>query len=130
MLAASLDFLAALRTLAPGWRAWVLGLVVVNLVAPAFFRHQPEAWIVGGVFLAQAAFMLLLFRLQGFTRLLGVAHAGWIGLGLYLFPRLASHPAGTPFGLWLRILFLVNGISLVIDAADVIRYILGERKPL
>ena len=32
-----------------------------------------------------------------------------------------------PLGIWIRTLMLLNGLSLVMDAADVVRYVAGER---
>jgi hypothetical protein len=31
------------------------------------------------------------------------------------------------FGIWVRALMMLNAVSLVIDAADVIRYVAGDR---
>ncbi len=46
----------------------------------------------------------------------------------FLWTRLGETPSDTFFGLWLRVLITLNALSLVIDTADVIRYIAGERE--
>ncbi len=98
-------------------------MVMVNMIAPLIFIGRREARIVIAVFLAQGAFMLLLFWIQGFTRLLGLAHLGWIGLIYYLW-MVVDWKSGerSSWGLWLRALVAMDAISLSIDIVDVIRF--------
>ena len=79
-------------------------------------------------FLASIVFMTALTAISGFTRLLGLGHMFWIPLLWFLWTRLDGAPSDTFFGLWLRVLITLNALSLVIDTADVIRYIAGERE--
>ncbi len=37
-------------------------------------------------------------------------------------------PDNDAFGIWIRVLIVLNSVSLVIDAVDVIRYIAGDRE--
>ena len=64
----------------------------------------------------------------GFSRILGLGHILWVPLVVFLFVRLGSIPADDAFGIWIRVLLLLNGISLVIDTKDVVRYLGGDRK--
>jgi hypothetical protein len=41
--------------------------------------------------------------------------------------RLEQNPADDFFGLWLRVLMILNAASLIIDVIDVGRYIAGDR---
>ena len=65
----------------------------------------------------------------GFTRIVGLGHILWAPMLAYLFSRFGDIPATDAFGLWIRALFLLNAISLIFDAADVVRYLAGDRQP-
>ena len=59
----------------------------------------------------------------GFTRLLGLGHILWFPLLVYLWRSLQGHPFDTGIGLWLRVLMVLNTLSLGIDTVDVVRYL-------
>ena len=108
-------------------KIWLLLLVAANAVVPLFFLQHIEAQMVIGAMFIGATLMSLLTARFGFTRILGLGHILWIPMLAFLFTRLGDIPASDAFGIWIRALFVFNGISLVIDAVDVIRYIAGER---
>lgn len=115
----------------PGWvKPWLLSLVAANLVAPLFFLQQLEAQVVLVTLLSSMALMTFLTARFGFTRILGLGHILWVPLLGFLFFQLGDIPANDAFGIWIRVLLVLNGITLVIDAADVIRYIGGEREEI
>jgi len=58
---------------------------------------------------------------------LGLGHIFWIPLLYFLWMRLEQNPADDFFGLWLRVLMILNAASLIIDVIDVGRYIAGDR---
>ncbi len=107
---------------------WLMLLIAANLVVPLFFLGRLEAQLVVVALLASAILMTFLTGLYGFTRLLGVGHIFWIPLLFFLWTRLGQIPADNFFGIWLRILMILNAMSLVIDVVDVIRYIAGDRE--
>ncbi len=109
-------------------RLWLMLLVVFNLVVPLFFLDRLEAQVVLAALLASMLLMTVLTGLTGFTRLLGLGHVLWVPMLWFLWGRLGQIPADDAFGLWIRVLIILNAISLVIDAVDVIRYIAGDRK--
>jgi hypothetical protein len=109
------------------WQLWNMLLVTANLVAPLFFLDRFEAQVVLGTLMASVMLMTFLTGRFGFTRILGLGHILWIPMLAFLFSRLGDIPAGDAFGIWIRTLFVLNGISLVIDTTDVVRYIAGER---
>ena len=112
----------------PLWvQLFMLALVAVNMVTPLFMIRRIEAQIVLGTFLASFTLMMILTRLVGFTRLLGLAHIFWIPLLLYVGSRLEVYAADEAIGVWLRLLIGLNAVALVLDAIDVIRYIRGDR---
>jgi hypothetical protein len=59
---------------------------------------------------------------------LGLGHIFWVPLLYFLWMRLDQNPADDFFGIWMRVLMLLNAMSLIIDAVDVGRYIAGDRK--
>ena len=109
------------------WRLWLALLVIVNFVIPLFFLNRLEAQVVAGTLIASVILMTGLTALSGFTRLLGLGHILWIPLLYFLWMRLEQNPADDFFGLWLRVLMILNAASLIIDVVDVGRYIAGDR---
>jgi len=109
------------------WQLWLLLLVCVNLIIPLFFIDRLEARLVVGALLGSVLLMTILTAVSGFTRLLGLGHILWFPLLSILWTHLDQIPSGDLFGIWVRALMMLNAVSLVIDAADVIRYIAGDR---
>ncbi len=109
------------------WQLWLMVLVAANMFGPLFFLHYLEAQVVLGTILASMMLMTLLTGRFGFTRILGLGHVLWIPMLAFLFARLGDIPVGDAFGIWIRALIVLNSVSLVIDAIDVIRYIAGDR---
>ncbi len=109
------------------WQLWLALLVIVNFVIPLFFLNRLEAQIVVGTLVASMTLMTVLTAISGFTRLLGLGHIFWIPLLYFLWMRLEQDPADDFFGLWIRVVMVLNALSLVIDAVDVVRYIAGDR---
>ena len=109
------------------WQLFLVPMVAVNAVAPLFFLQHVEAKVVFGAFLVSFALMVYLTGQFGFTRILGLGHILWIPMLIFLFPALGNVPSNDAFGIWIRALFVINAISLAIDAVDVTRFIAGER---
>ena len=109
------------------WQLWLMVLVAANMVGPLFFLHHLEAQVVLGTILASMTLMTWLTGRFGFTRIIGLGHILWVPMLAFLFARLGDIPAGDAFGIWIRALIVLNSVSLVIDAVDVIRYIAGDR---
>jgi len=115
----------------PVWvRLWLVLLVSANFVVPLFYLDRLEARVVAGVFLVSAALQVLLTGIAGFTRLLGLGHMLWFPLLYFLWTRLDQIPADDVFGVWVRVLMLLNALSLIIDVIDVVRYVGGDRKEI
>ena len=111
-------------------RAWLLVLVSMNVVAPLWFIQRPEAQVAVLAFLASAMLMTGLTSRFGFTRILGLGHILWLPMVIWLATRLGQIPTESAMGIWVRALIAVNSVSLVIDLADVIRYLAGDRDEL
>ncbi len=110
------------------WQVWLAALVATNLVVPMFFSQRLEARVVLTTFLASLALMTFLTGRFGFTRIVGLGHILWVPMLAFLVVRLGDIPDNDVFGIWLRAVIVLNGISLVVDAIDVIRYIGGDRE--
>lgn len=109
------------------WQLWVMLLVGANIVVPLLFLRRLEAQVVLGTSLASIMLMTFLTARFGFTRVVGLGHILWVPMLVFLFARLGDIPASDAFGIWIRALFVLNGLSLGLDAADVVRYAAGER---
>ena len=110
------------------WKMWLLLLVAANVFVPLFYFQQLEAQIVLGTMVANMALMTFLTGRFGFTRILGLGHILWGPLLAFLVVRLGDIPDNDAFGIWIRAVIVLNGISLAIDAVDAIRYLAGERQ--
>jgi len=108
-------------------KLWLMLLVVANMIVPLFYLLRLEAQVILVTFIASAMLMLLLTGLTGYSRLLGLGHFLWFPLIYFLWTHLPENPADDFYGLWIRGVMLLNGISLVIDVADMIRYLRGDR---
>ena len=124
---AFIRFNQGILTMPIHWKLWLGILVGANFVAPLCFIETVEAKAVIGAFLVGTGLMTFLTARFGFSRILGLGHVAWIPLLAFLLPRCADIPAEDSFGIWLRVLIVLNSASLVIDAIDVVRYVRGER---
>ncbi len=110
------------------WQPWLLLLVTANVAIPLFFVGRFEAQLVLGTMVINVILMTLLTGLTGFSRLLGLGHYPWFPLLYFLWTRLDQIPADDFFGIWIRILMVLNALSLVMDTVDAARYVAGERE--
>lgn len=130
MIRSVVDFHRGMLALPVRVRVWVAALATVNLMVPLAFVELHEAQVVLFTFFASMALMMGITAWRGFTRLLGLGHILWIPLLIYLWPQLVANPVNSAVGMWLRALFVLNTISLVIDIVDVGRYLAGDRDVL
>lgn len=108
-------------------QVWVVLLVVANIVAPLFFLNSIEAWVTLSAGVLGIVLMSALTAHFGFSRIIGLGHVAWLPLVAFLGYRLLQGPTDDAFGTWLRIVFVLDIISLIFDSFDVFRYARGER---
>lgn len=125
-----IGLMRSMLNLHPGWLLWLAALMAVNAVAPLFFLPAPEAVVTLALVGAGILIMTVIFARWGFVRLLGLAHFPWFLLIPWIWSRLGVAPAGSPQRLWMLALIAMNGVSLLIDVADVVRWVNGERGPM
>ncbi len=124
-----IDFFRTLLRMPKHWVAWVGLLMIANLVAPLFFIETLEAQVALGAMMGGAAIQMVIFKMKGFVRLLGIGHILWIPMVIWLAIGFDPGHIASPFGLWVAAVMILNSVSLLIDGVDVIRYIKGERTP-
>ncbi len=122
-------FNKALFSMPMPWPIWLGLLVAANLLAPLYFFAALEAKVVLATFLAGAGIMMAIFAAKGFVRLLGLGHILWLPMVPWLWTRLDQIEPGGAMAYWIGAVVALNGISLIIDAADVVRYANGDRDP-
>jgi hypothetical protein len=111
------------------WPIWIMALMAANMIGPLFFLDHLEGQVVLAVFVVSAGLMMILYAARGFTRILGAGHVFWLGLLPWLWSRLDSAQPGEWLSHWIIAVIVVNGLSLVIDVVDVVRYVRGDRQP-
>ncbi len=126
---AMIGFAKGLMSLPMPWPVWLGLLVAVNVAGPIYFFEAFEAKVVLAAFLASAALMTAIFAAKGFVRLLGIGHIFWIPMVPWLWTRFDQVEPGKLFEYWMIAVVALNGISLIIDAIDVLRYARGDREP-
>jgi len=122
-------FFNAMLKMPKPWVVWVGLLMAVNMIAPFFFMATLEAKVVLATMMASAGLMMFIFAQKGFVRLLGLGHILWVPLIVWLLGRMNFEAPASVFEQWLLTVIVLNGLSLVIDAVDVFRYLKGERAP-
>ncbi len=126
---AMIDFMRTMLTLRKPWVGWVMLLMVVNMIIPLFYLRTLEGKVVLGAFVFGALLQTGIFSAKGFVRLLGIGHIAWVPMVAWLWTRLGVAPASSLFRYWLLATIVLATLSLLIDAAAVIRYLRGARDP-
>jgi len=124
-----LQFMKTMMIMPIPWQIWLGMLVAINMIVPFFFIHTVEAQVVLATAMVGMVIMSAIFGTKGFVRLLGIGHLGWLPLVVWLGTRVDQAPVDSLFGYWLVAVIVLNSLSLLIDAVDVLRYVKGERRP-
>ena len=124
-----IDFSRTMLKLPKPWVAWVILLMMTNMILSLFYLGTSEGKVVLGAAVFGAILQTAIFSAKGFVRLLGIGHIAWVPMVYWLWTRLDLAPAGSLFRYWLLTTIVLVILSLLIDTTDVIRYLRGERKP-
>ncbi len=124
---AFIRFNQGLLGMPPLWKGWLFLLVGTNLAAPLFFLGHVEAQATIAALLISMMLMTALTARFGFSRIVGLGHVAWLPLLAFLVGSVTEVPAATAFGFWLRTVIVLDAISLVLDAVDVVRFLGGDR---
>ena len=126
---AMVDFFRTMLKMPKPLLFWLALLMAANMIGPIVFIKSLEGKMVILAAMAGAAIQIAIFGSKGFVRLLGIGHLPWVPLVLWLWSRLDQVPQGGVFRYWILSVIVIDTLSLVIDTTDVVRYILGDRKP-
>lgn len=120
----------------PLWlQIWVGILSLALLVALLFaIRRDHAGWHIRRECIAillsaiiGAVIMDWLYANYGYVRLLGLGHLlAWTPAYVYILMRRKRIGFHSWFGRYIHFYILIAGISLTIDAVDVVRYLLGD----
>ena len=92
-----ISFIKTMFALPKPWVAWVMLLVVVNVVISLFYLTTIEAQVVLGAALIGAIIQTAIFSTKGFVRLLGMGHVLWVPMVFWLWGRLDLAAPGSFF---------------------------------
>ncbi len=93
----------------------------------AFWKVR-EARIIFWIFVANGIFMATLCEINCYNKLLGISHIiFWTPMLIWLAMKLSGFNRASGFGKWIVVLIVTDTLSLIVDFADVIRYILADR---
>lgn len=129
MIKVMIEFFRTMMRLPKPWLAWVGLLVAANMGGSLLFLETLEAKVVLAAVLAGAMIQASIFGAKGFVRLLGIGHILWVPMVPWLWTRLGQVSLDSPFGYWLLSVIVLDSLSLIIDAFDVLRYARGDRTP-
>ncbi len=112
----AIDLLAAQSAPMKAWIAWMFA---INLCSIFFLRRVAARWVLAAT-VCNVVSTRLLFGLYGAGHHLSLPHVlSWTPLLIYLFLQRQSLLTRSPFGVWCTLLFLTDGVSLVLDYAAV-----------
>ncbi len=113
------------------WNLWVGLLAMVNMVGGLVYIRTMEGQLALACLMLAFLIMWGIYAKKGFVRLLGLGHLiAWPPLMIWYAKVLAQGNVEGAFNYWLMAVLVVNGISLVIDLVDVVRYSLGDKQPM
>ena len=118
----------------PVWvQIWVGGILVPANAAAFFMVYTPtgKAAAIAAIFVILTNIPIMLYE-GGMSRLMAMPHlVAWIPLSVFIIIRFISFPNSsnmqTPELVFAVLLLIINGISLVFDAIDTIRWCRGQR---
>ena len=113
------------------WKLWMNVLMIFNFGAILFALKDVRArWVVMAM-IGNGLFMSVLYSQFGYTRILGLSHiVFWTPLLAYLWKKRNAFLDHVWATRWMWGVMIVNGLSLLIDYTDVIRYLLGDKAPV
>lgn len=116
-------------------RIWAFWLLFITSAAPLLLLWRKgtraDGLALGGAAVLIAVSMPYWHALVGYTRILGVAHFPvWIPLLVWLYHRRERYSSPRHVRWTVLLTAVTVSISLLLDGANAVRYLLGERGPL
>lgn len=111
------------------WNLWMGILILINVGGGLLFIRTMEGQLALVCMMASFLIMWGIYVQKGFVRLLGLGHLiAWIPQMVF-YIQMVEKAAGW-FQYWIISVLVVNGVSLLIDFVDVVRYSLGDKQPI
>ncbi len=129
----AINLMKTIFTMKFPWNLWVAVMAIANMALGILYFSMPEGKLTLAALMGSFVVMTVIFSKFGFVRLLGLGHVlFWTPLCIWLLTRLQDGQYDLAVGLktWVYCVLVVNILSLLIDYADVIRYLRGERSAL
>ena len=134
------ESLVVAAAMEPAWlRWWFRALLFSNLAAIFFILHKvqgkwrvrPESTAILLSFVAVGIMMNWMYAKVGYVRLLGLPHLiFWTPIYFWMLSKFRRDTYTGPFRYYVFFYLVIIGASLVIDTSDLIRYLLGDHRPL
>ena len=105
------------------WNVWTNFLLLVNLVGGLIFITTKEGQFAILSIISAFIIMLAIYSKKGFVKLLGLGHIAWVPLIVLFILTLMEGNAHGIFKAWLIAIIVLNGFSLILDTADVLKYL-------
>jgi hypothetical protein len=113
------------------WNLWVGLQALVNMVGGLIFIRTLEGQMALACLMLSFLIMWGIYVQKGFVRLLGLGHLiAWSPMMVWFGNVIAQGNAEGWFEYWLISVLVINGLSMMIDFVDVVRYSLGDRQPI
>lgn len=109
-------------------RLWCVWLVAVN-AACLLYITQIEGQVVLAVTAAAVVAQAIIYGKIGFTRIMGATHILWVPMFAWMTTRLDTIATDPSLASWLALLAATNLISMIIDTAESVRFLRGDRAP-
>lgn len=110
------------------WLNWMGFIMFASVIF--VWKHVPARFVLG-VFILLIPVGLLIFSLSGSAHLIGIGHLiFWTPLAYYLYNKVITKEefkTKTFYGVWVWLVLITIGISLVFDVRDVILVSLGQK---
>ncbi|SHE80993.1 hypothetical protein SAMN04487965_0699 [Microbulbifer donghaiensis] len=120
-------------------RCWPRTLLLANIAAIFFiptrrdgrWRARPEAVALLVAFVAAGAVMNWMYAKVGYVRLPGVPQlVFWLPVVLWILAKFHRDAFSGAFKYYVFCYLVIVGTFLVVDTSDLIRYLLGDHRPL
>ncbi len=107
-------------------KIWLMALVISNFIAPLLFLDRLEAKVMIVMSLVAMVMGMIIFKIYGMKRLLGLMHLPWLIALYFLLTKLLETGIVDNYTGWVALATTFTMISLAIDIVDVIRFALGD----
>ena len=109
------------------WIAWLLLLITINLVGGIAFIDSSAGKSATVSLIGACIVMAVIYARHGFVRLIGIGRIlFWLPMEIeFTLDLMEQHPQGL-FYVWLISVIVLNGLAIIFDFINVMRYLLVD----